>query len=91
MYYWEKEIEALAAELEAKGGKLQSCFGNKKSAIYHELAALRVAGLAEGASTFECNYCGEEFPVSSAMPAVRGGVPVIVDSGCLIAGKLKRL
>ena len=91
MYYWEKEIEALAAELEAKGGKLCSCFGKNKKAIYHTLAALRVAGLSEGAVTFACNYCGEEFPVSSAMPAVRGGVPVIVDSGCLIAGKLKRL
>lgn len=88
---WKKEIETLAVELEQKGGKLDSCFSKHKKSIYHKIAALRVAGLSEGAATFECNYCGEEFPASSAIPAVRGGVPVIVDRDCLIAGKLEML
>ncbi len=61
--------------------KLIDCIPQKTAdRINHTVELLREAGLQEGATIFECNYCGETFPVSEAFPAMRGGVPVIVCS-----------
>ena len=50
-------------------------------AILLEVRKLRVAGLLEGATEFECNCCGQTHQgVGSGM--VRGNVPVVVCSEC---------
>lgn len=90
-YYWMKKVDALAAKLAAKGGKLDSCFGKNREAIYRGVAALRVAGLQEGAEEFECNFCGETFRISGQhethpgpVAVIRGNVPCVMCHDCAI-------
>ena len=70
-YYWDAELKQL------------------EKTMTHEAAALKISGYdpGENAETFECNFCGESFPVSEmAPPVVRGDVPVIMCLNCADEG-----
>lgn len=90
-YYWMADVEKLAGELMGKGGKLDSCFGQNRRSVYRSVAALRIAGLQEGADSFECNYCGKGFLIKgqeerhpSPVAVIRGDVPCVMCSDCAI-------
>jgi hypothetical protein len=62
--------------------KLTDCLPKKTAeAILLEVKKLRVAGLLEGATDFECNCCGQTHQ-GVGFGMVRGNVPVVVCSEC---------
>ena len=62
--------------------KLTDCLPKETAdAILWEVRKLRVAGLLEGATNFECNCCGQTHK-GVGFGMVRGDVPVVVCSEC---------
>ena len=63
--------------------KLTDCLPKETAdAILLEVRKLRVAGLLEGATDFECNCCGQTHHQGVGFGMVRGNVPVVVCSAC---------
>lgn len=71
--------------------KLTDCLPKKTAdAILLEVRKLRVAGLLEGATDFECNCCGQTHQ-GVGFGMVRGNVPVVVCSACYFDSSVSKM
>jgi hypothetical protein len=62
--------------------KLTDCLPKETAdAIFFGVRKLRVAGIFEGATNFECNYCGQTHQ-GVGFGMVRGDAPVVVCLEC---------
>jgi uncharacterized protein CbrC (UPF0167 family) len=71
------QIDHLAAAMEDLPG-----FGPSAKKTTRALAALRYAGMQEGAKEFECNECGQVHPFGDAVAVNRGDSANLVCREC---------
>ncbi len=72
-----------------QSSKIDSCLGASKGGIRHQVAALSFCGMPEGATEFECNWCGSVHPFAEAVAVNWKGAACIVSEHCQQAEMIK--